>query len=98
RQVPEPAEAGADAPRSAGEEIARWAEAARAGEHSPAEELPQPRPADPFNFRPKQEPSLPHAPGPAPFAPAELHSAEPRLSGVAQPEMSVELIQDLIKK
>ena len=78
---PEPA--GVDAPRSPGEEIARWADAARAGERSPAAELPQPRAADPFDFRPKQEPSLPHAPGAAglsSLAAREPHATEPRLS------------------
>ena len=60
-----------------------------------------PVPADPFDFRPKQEPSLPHAPsaaGLASLSARELKAAAPRLSGTAQPEMSVELVQDLIKK
>jgi hypothetical protein len=96
-----PAEADAEAPHPADEEIARWAETARAGERSPAGELPQPRPADPFDYRPKAEPSLPHVPGAAGLASlgdAGRHADGARPSGVAQPEMSVELIQDLIKK
>ena len=99
QQIPE--SASADAPRSPGEEIARWTQAARVGEKDPAEELPRARPADPFDFRPKQEPSLPHAPsaaGLASLSARELETGEPRLSGAPQPEMSVELVQDLIKK
>ena len=99
QQIPE--SASADAPRSPGEEIARWTQAARVGEKDPADELPRHRPADPFDFRPKQEPSLPHAPsaaGLASLSARERETAQPRLSGAAQPEMSVELVQDLIKK
>ena len=92
---------GSEAPRSPDEEIARWTQAARAGDKSPPEVLPRPRPADPFDFRPKQEPSLPDAPaagGLASLSARELKAAEPRASGPVQPEMSVELVQDLIKK
>ena len=99
QQIPEAGSA--DAPRSPGEEIARWTQAARVGEKDPADELPRHRPADPFDFRPKQEPSLPHAPsaaGLASLSARERETAQPRLSGAAQPEMSVELVQDLIKK
>jgi cyclic-di-GMP phosphodiesterase TipF (flagellum assembly factor) len=91
---------GSKTPRSPDEEIARWTQTARAGEKSPPEVLSRPRPADPFDFRPKQEPSLPDAPaaGLASLSARELKAAEPRASGPVQPEMSVELVQDLIKK
>jgi cyclic-di-GMP phosphodiesterase TipF (flagellum assembly factor) len=98
QQIPEAGSA--DAPRSPGEEIARWTQAARI-EKDPSAELPRHRPADPFDFRPKQEPALPHAPpaaGLASLSSRELETGGPRLSGAAQPEMSVELVQDLIKK
>jgi cyclic-di-GMP phosphodiesterase, flagellum assembly factor TipF len=92
---------GSKAPHSPDEEIARWTQTARAGEKSSPEVLPRPRSADPFDFRPKQEPSLPNAPaagGLASLSARELKAAEPRASGPVQPEMSVELVQDLIKK
>jgi cyclic-di-GMP phosphodiesterase, flagellum assembly factor TipF len=83
-------------------------EATRRTEPSPqrADALPQPRPADPFNFRPSREPTL-SAPSPArlgrepgaPLAAGELRLGDlPGLPDASQPEMSVELIQDLIKK
>jgi cyclic-di-GMP phosphodiesterase TipF (flagellum assembly factor) len=91
---------GSKALRSPDEEIARWTQAARAGEKSPPDVLPRPRAADPFDFRPKQEPSLdaPAAGGLASLSARELKAAEPRASSPGQPEMSVELVQDLIKK
>ena len=92
---------GSERDASPDEEIARWAQAARAGEKGPPEVLPRPRPADPFDFRPKQEPSLPDAPaagGLASLSARERKAAEPRTPGPVQPEMSVELVQDLIKK
>src|SRR5262245_21372123 len=95
------AEAGSNASHSPDDEIARWTQAARAVEKGLAEELPRPRAADPFDFRPKQEPALPDAPAPgglASLSARELKAAGPRTSAKAQPEMSVELVQDLIKK
>src|SRR5262245_22194445 len=69
QQVPEADDA--DAPRSPGEEIARWTQAARAGE------LPRARPVDPFDFRPKQEPSLPIGVGLARLADGDRPAADP---------------------
>ena len=90
-----------DLPLSPAAEVPRRAEAPR-----PAEELPQPRPGDPFNFRPSREPALSSLAfaGPAgeavPLASAGERRAGdlPGLPDESQPEMSVELIQDLIKK
>ena len=104
--------AGAGRPHSPVAESAHRAEPPR-----PADELPMPRPDDPFNFRPSRQPSL------SPLSPLSrlgssrepalaLSDTEPRageLPGASpgaapsppdtsQPEMSVELIQDLIKK
>jgi len=92
--------AAAEALISPEEEAARWAEAEKADQKPLARELPEPSPAGPFNFRPLREPSLPHAPAAAaPFAAREPAAAEPpRPTGVSQSELSVELIQDLIKK
>jgi len=91
---------GADAPPSPDEEIVRWTQAARAGEKGAAEELPPPRPAEPFDFRPKQDPSLPLAPsaGLASLSARDPKGQEPRPAGTPQPAMSVEFVQDLIKK
>jgi cyclic-di-GMP phosphodiesterase TipF (flagellum assembly factor) len=84
-------------------EAARWAETVITEPPRPADELPQPNAGDPFNFRPSREPSLPFAaagPNPAPpLAAGEPQASEPpRLPDASQPDMSVELIQDLIKK
>ena len=84
-------------------EAARWAETVITEPPRPADELPQPNAGDPFNFRPSREPSLPFAaagPNPAPpLAAGEQQASEPpRLPDASQPDMSVELIQDLIKK
>ena len=98
---------GADRPLSPASEAARWAEAAITEPPRPADELPQPRPGDPFNFRPSREPSLspagltrdPAGPLSARESRAgELPGLPPDLADASQPEMSVELIQDLIKK
>jgi cyclic-di-GMP phosphodiesterase TipF (flagellum assembly factor) len=93
-------EYGSDAPSAPDEEIVRWTQAARTEETGPPKELPQPRAADPFDFRPKQDPALPVAPATAGLASlsAREKAAGPRASGTADPEMSVELVQDLIKK
>lgn len=94
----------ADASLSPEEEVARWAAAARkieGGQKQKPLELPQARATDPFNFRPKPEPSLPQPPAataPATIATRAPDAAKPQPAGAAQPEMSVELIQDLIKK
>jgi cyclic-di-GMP phosphodiesterase TipF (flagellum assembly factor) len=90
----------AEAAPSPEEEAARWAEATNALERRLDEELPKGRPGDPFSFRPKQEPALANAP-PAPpafVARAGEATTEPRPMGVSQPDLSVELVQDLIKK
>jgi len=84
-------------------EAARWAETVITEPPRPADELPQPLAGDPFNFRPSREPSLPFAatgPNPAPpLAAGDPQASEPpRLPDASQPDMSVELIQDLIKK
>jgi cyclic-di-GMP phosphodiesterase, flagellum assembly factor TipF len=66
--------------------------------HEPAtgssadEELPPPRPAGPFTFRPSREPTLSAGTG------GQGRGAAGQHLPAAQPEMSVELIQDLIKK
>jgi cyclic-di-GMP phosphodiesterase, flagellum assembly factor TipF len=84
-------------------EAARWAETVITEPPRPADELPQPHAGDPFNFRPSREPSLPFAatgPNAAPLLAAgdPQASEPPRLPDASQPDMSVELIQDLIKK
>src|SRR5262245_6074181 len=91
---------GSDAPSSPDEEIVRWTQAARAGDKGMAEELPPPRPAEPFDFRPKQDPSLPLTPpgGLASLSARNPKVQEPRPDGTPQPAMSVEFVQDLIKK
>ena len=55
-------------------------------------DLPLPRSADPFHYRPARNPSLPE---PQPGGAPSLGDVVP---GAAQPELSVEVIQDLIKK
>jgi cyclic-di-GMP phosphodiesterase TipF (flagellum assembly factor) len=95
------AEAGAaaDAPISPEEEAARWAEAARADARQPGGDLPEAGPAGPFNFRPSREPSLGYAAPPAPQPPAPAEP--PRAAGgggVSQSDLSVEQVQDLIKR
>jgi cyclic-di-GMP phosphodiesterase TipF (flagellum assembly factor) len=77
-------------------EAARWAETVITEPPRPADDLPQPHAGDPFNFRPSREPSLPYVP---PLPVGDAQAAEPpRLPDASQPDMSVELIQDLIKK
>ncbi len=78
---------------SAEAEARRWAEAAAANGQAPRDELPVPRGPDLFHFRPSREPTLAvGAPGAIP----------PPVPGAAQlpdePEVSVEVIHDLIKK
>ena len=75
-----------------------WTRAADRRESTP---LPEPRPKDSFSFRPSREPTMAPAaaPAPAPAAGGEAAAAVPQeTTEPAQPEMSVELIQDLIKK
>ena len=71
-------------------EARRWAEATAADEKARRDELPMPSGPDPFHFRPSREPSL---------APRAL-GAMPPLAGpeAEQPEVSAEVIHDLIKK
>jgi cyclic-di-GMP phosphodiesterase TipF (flagellum assembly factor) len=98
---PASADANASSPRSPDEEIERWTQAARAGGGAPKHELPPGGAGDAFAFRPRE----PHLSSPA-AAPSDgvsaaghpHHSEEAAAAGAAQPEMSVELIQDLIKK
>jgi cyclic-di-GMP phosphodiesterase TipF (flagellum assembly factor) len=89
-QIPE--SGGADAPRSPDEEIARWTQAARAGEKGPAEELPRARAADPFDFRPKQEPSLPAGMGLARLVDGDRPTADPVQSAGLEPQVNVEQV------
>jgi len=79
-------------------EARRWAEA----EKALRDELPIPRGPHPFHFRPSREPTLsPSMPGagPTPAAASEhdLGAAAP-LPEESSPEVSVEVIHDLIKK
>jgi cyclic-di-GMP phosphodiesterase TipF (flagellum assembly factor) len=73
-----------------------WTRAARR-ESTP---LPEPRPKDSFSFRPSREPTMaPPQPAAAPPAASIVPETEPaEAHEPPQPEMSVELIQDLIKK
>jgi cyclic-di-GMP phosphodiesterase TipF (flagellum assembly factor) len=81
---------------------------ARASDEREARSLPEARPKDTFSFRPSKEPTMaPPAPTPAPAAAGPTGDAAPAPTPApeaeaapepAQPEMSVELIQDLIKK
>jgi cyclic-di-GMP phosphodiesterase, flagellum assembly factor TipF len=106
RRAPQPdprQEGGIDRLPSPSAEAARWAETAITEPRLPPDELPQPQPADPFNFRPSREPSLSYA-GVTPNSAPPLTAGEPKanqlpgLPDASQPEMSVELIQELIKK
>lgn len=59
---------------------------------TPPGELPQPRGRDPFHYRPAHEPTLSQSP------PAGAPTLGGVIPGASQPELSVEVIQDLIKK
>jgi len=87
------------------EEAARWAEAARSDAALLAGELPETGASGPFGYRPRAEPSLPQpqaapeAAGPAPLAAQPAGEPElPQPGGISQAELSVEVVQDLIKK
>jgi cyclic-di-GMP phosphodiesterase TipF (flagellum assembly factor) len=87
-----------DADDDQGRASLHWARA----EREAARSLPEGRPRDDFSFRPSREPVMaPAAPTPAapPTASDEpLEAPPPAAEEPVQPEMSVELIQDLIKK
>ena len=91
---------GTNRPPSLAAEAARWAEAAiTAKPLRPADELPLPRLGDPFNFRPSREPAL--SP-PLQSSPARSSAGEaaqsPSLLDASQPEISVDFVEELIKK
>ena len=85
-------------------EPARGTEPATPEKRRLAEALSQPRPADPFNFRPSREPSLSASPlpglarDPAPPAGEPRPGLAPVAPDASQPELRVELVQELIKK
>jgi cyclic-di-GMP phosphodiesterase, flagellum assembly factor TipF len=80
-------------PASPAEELARWAEAAPADAGKTTDELPTPRSATPFSFRPSREPGF----VPPGLTAPSLGAAPSRL-GAAQPEISVDFVEESIKK
>ncbi len=70
------------------------------------EELPMPRPGDPFNFRPSRDPSLSslsrsglaREPAPSLSLGEPRSGAQPSLLDPSQPEISVDFVEESIKK
>jgi cyclic-di-GMP phosphodiesterase TipF (flagellum assembly factor) len=94
---------GIELPPPPGTEAARRVETAIPEKARPADERPLSQLGDPFNFRPSREPSLSFADAPLnAVPPLSLGGARavepPRLPDALQPEMSVEFIEESIKK
>lgn len=66
--------------------------------HPAAAVLPEPQRDDPFSFRPAGPPALSMATFAPPKPPVAATAPEPAQAANMPPEMSVEMIQDLIKK
>jgi cyclic-di-GMP phosphodiesterase TipF (flagellum assembly factor) len=85
-------------------EPALGAEPAGSDKRRPPEAVTQPRPVDPFNFRPSREPLLPASalPGfvrdPAPVGGLPRTGSAPAIGDASSPEVRVEHVQELIKK
>jgi cyclic-di-GMP phosphodiesterase TipF (flagellum assembly factor) len=88
-------------PGSPGEEFARWADALPADAEKSAGELPLPRSAAPFSFRPSREPEFAPATPPGLTAPSLAgvgKATDPNLHDASQPEISADFVEASIKK